>query len=86
VLDTAFDLAVLVVADTEAVAGTEPGLGVLVVVLDDTHSSCLHSSLHSAHSLVVVKGIRRAVGEAVAASPPASWKAASSLSGYGLDS
>lgn len=37
---TAFDLVGLAVADTEAAAGTEPDLGVLVVALDDIRSSC----------------------------------------------
>jgi hypothetical protein len=70
------------VADTEAEAGTEPGLGVLVVVLDDIHSPCLHL----AYFQVVVKGIRRVVEEAVAALPPAKRLAANSSSVYELDS
>jgi hypothetical protein len=80
--DTAFDLVSLAVADTGVEAATGPGLEAPVVVLDDIHSSCLHS----AYSQVVVKGIRPVVGEAVSASPPAKRKVANSLSVCELDS
>jgi hypothetical protein len=83
---TAFDLVVLAAADTEAAAGTEPGLGVLVVVLDDIHSSCSRSGLRSAYSQGVMKDIRLAAGEVVAASPPVSWKVVNSSFVCGLDS
>ena len=54
-------------ADTGAEAATALGLAELVVVLGDIHSPCLHL----AYSQVVVKGIRQAAEEVVAASPPA---------------
>jgi hypothetical protein len=79
---TVFDLVLFAVADTEAEAGTGLDLGALVEVLGDIHSSCFHS----AYSQVVVKCIRPAVEEAVAASPPAKRKAANSLSVCELDS
>jgi hypothetical protein len=82
VLDMAFDLVSLVVADTGVEAVTGPVPGALVVVLDDIHSSCLHS----AYSQVMVKSIRPVVGEADAASPPAKRKVANSLSVCELDS
>lgn len=77
-----FVLVLLAVADTEVEAGTEPDLVALVVALDDIHSSCLRSG----YSQAVVKGIRLAVVEVVAASPPAHWTAANSLSASELDS
>jgi hypothetical protein len=83
---TAFDLVGLAVADTEAAAGTGPDLGVLVAALDDIRSSCSRWGLHSAYSQAVVKDIRPAVEEVVAALPPVSWKVVSSLSVCGLDS
>jgi hypothetical protein len=79
---TVFDLVLFAVADTEAEAGTGPDLRALVVVLGDIHSSCFHS----AYSQVVVKCIRPAVEEVVAASPPAKRKAANSLFVCELDS
>jgi hypothetical protein len=74
VRDTVFDLVLLVVAETEAAAVTELALEALVVVLGGIHSSCPRWACF----LVVVKDIRQAAEEAVAASPPAKRKAANS--------
>jgi hypothetical protein len=52
------------------------------VVLDDIHSPCLRL----AYFQVVLKDIRRVVGEAVAVLLPAKGMAANSLSAYELDS
>jgi len=81
--DTAFDLVVLAVADTEVEAAIALGLVELVVVLGYIHSLCLHLAYFL---LAVVKDIRQAVEEAAAASPPGKRKAASSLSGCELGS